>query len=454
MQTKILIVDDEKDILRALEFLFKADGHAVTTALSGEKALQILKSGSFDIMMTDLRMPGIDGLKLLEEARKLAPAMTVVMMSAYATVEGAVEAMKKGAVDYIVKPFMNDDVRFTVRRLIEEEKLRSENRALRQELSQHRSSNRRNCNEKVIFISEAMTAVFEMLNVVTPTKGNILLTGESGTGKGLIALLIHCNSPRSDRPFISINCSAIPEGLLESELFGYRRGAFTGASLDKKGLMDMAHEGTLFLDEIGDMPPALQAKLLTVLETGEVMPLGDTRPRKVDLRLVCATNRDLEKGISEGTFREDLYYRLAVFEVRVPGLRERADDIPVLTDFFIKKYSTENGRSVPWVSKEAREALVSYRWPGNVRELSNVIERAVVLSAGGAIETGHLPDKVRFHQNVKSCCLREVMNDYEKNVLVKAYALNNKNKEATAQYLGIDLVTLYRKMKKLGIEEQ
>ncbi|MDA8388047.1 MAG: sigma-54 dependent transcriptional regulator [Nitrospiraceae bacterium] len=453
MQTRILIVDDEKDILRALEFLFKADGHAVTTALSGEKALSVLQAESFDIMISDLKMPGMDGLKLLEEAKRLYPDMTVVMMSAYATVEGAVDAMKKGAADYIVKPFMNDDVRFTVRRLIEEEKLRSENRALRQELSQHRSQHKRSCNEKIIFISDAMTQVFEMLNIVTPTKGNILLTGESGTGKGLIALLIHCNSPRSNGPFISINCSAIPEGLLESELFGYRRGAFTGASVDKKGLIELANEGTLFLDEIGDMAPALQAKLLTVLEAGEVMPLGDTRKRSVDLRLVCATNRDLEKSITEGGFREDLYYRLAVFEIRVPALRERAEDISVLTDFFIKKYSEENGRTARGISQGAREALASYRWPGNVRELSNVIERAVVLASGNMVGTEHLPDKVRFQRHENGCCLRDVMSDYEKNVIIRAYNLNNKNKETTARYLGIDLVTLYRKMKKLGIEE-
>ncbi len=447
MQTRILIVDDEKDIVRALEFLLRADGHAVATALSGEKALSMLASESFDIMMTDLKMPGMDGLKLLEEAKRTAPGMTVVMMSAYATVEGAVEAMKKGAADYIVKPFMNDDIRFTVRRLMEQEKLRSENQALRRELSQHR----RRCKE-IIFISDAMSAVFELLDSVTPTKSNILLTGESGTGKGLIASLIHCSSPRSDKPFISINCSAIPEGLLESELFGYRRGAFTGANTDKKGLIELAHEGSLFLDEIGDMPPALQAKLLKVLETGEVMPLGDTRARRVDSRLISATNRDLEKMIAEGGFREDLYYRLAVFEIRIPSLRERTEDIPALADFFIKKYSAENGKSVRGLAEDALDALGAYRWPGNVRELSNVIERAVVLVAGDLIGAGHLPEKVRFQMDEKNCSLREAMNEYERGLLIRTFNMKNRNKEATAQCLGIDLVTLYRKMKKLGIE--
>ncbi|MDA8171300.1 MAG: sigma-54 dependent transcriptional regulator [Nitrospiraceae bacterium] len=447
MQTRILIVDDEKDIVRALEFLLRADGHNVGTALSGEKALSMLAHESFDIMMTDLRMPGMDGLKLLEEAKKIAPGMTVVMMSAYATVEGAVEAMKKGAVDYIVKPFMNDDIRFTVRRLVEQEKLRSENQALRRELSQHR----RKCKE-IIFISDAMSAVFDLLDSVTPTKSNILLTGESGTGKGLIASLIHCSSPRADKPFISINCSAIPEGLLESELFGYRRGAFTGANTDKKGLIEMAHEGTLFLDEIGDMPPSLQAKLLKVLETGEVMPLGDTRTRRVDSRLISATNQDLEKMIAAGGFREDLYYRLAVFEIRVPALRERTEDIPVLAEFFIKKYAAENGKSVRGLTEEALDALTAYRWPGNIRELSNVIERAVVLVTGDSISVEQLPEKLRFQMDEKGSSLREAMNEYERGLLIRTFNMKNKNKEATAQCLGIDLVTLYRKMKKLGIE--
>ena len=448
MQTRILVVDDEKDIVRALEFLLKADGHAVVTALDGEKALDILRKESFDIMMTDLKMPGMDGLKLLEEAKKLAPGMTVVMMSAYATVEGAVAAMKKGAADYIVKPFMNDDIRFTVRRLVEQEKLRSENQALRRELSQHR----RKCKE-IIFISDAMSSVFEMLESVTPTKSNILLTGESGTGKGLIASHIHCVSQRADKPFISINCSAIPEGLLESEIFGYRRGAFTGANADKKGIIELAHEGTLFLDEIGDMPPALQAKLLKVIETGEVMPLGDTRTRRVDIRLISATNQDLERKIADGGFREDLYYRLAVFEIRVPALRERPEDISVLADFFVKRYAAENRKPLTGLTAEARDALASYRWPGNIRELGNVIERAVVLATGGLIGLEHLPEKVRFQADEKTGRgLRDAMSQYERDLLIKAYGLNNKNKEATAQYLGIDLVTLYRKMKKLGIE--
>ncbi len=447
MPARVLVIDDERDIVRALEILLKAEGYSVTPAFSGDEALGLVASESFDIVLTDLKMPGADGLKVLEETKKTNPHTAVVVMSAYATVESAVDAMKKGASDYIVKPFINEDIRMTFRRLLEQERLRAENLALRRELSQHKGR----CKE-VIFISDAMSRVFEVLESVIPTKSNVLLTGESGTGKGHIAELIHCGSPRCDKPFISINCSAIPEGLLESELFGYKRGAFTGASTDKKGLMELAHEGTLFLDEIGDMPPALQAKLLKVLETGEVMPLGDTRKRFIDIRLISATNQNLEQKIKEGSFRDDLYYRLSVFEVRIPPLRERTEDIVILADFFLKKYSRDMQKPVRGFSPDAIQALQGYRWPGNVRELSNAIERAVVLSKGELVTAAELPDKVRFQMEEKSSSLKDSMNEYEKAVILKAFNANKCNKEATAQNLGIDLVTLYRKMKKLGIE--
>jgi len=445
---RVLIVDDEKDILKALEFLLRAEGYAVSTAISGEEALDLYKKENFDIVLTDLKMPGMDGLTLLEEIRKINPEATVLFMSAYATVESAVEAMKKGAADYIVKPFINEEVKLTFRRLIESMRLKEENLALRRELSQHRGR----CKE-LVFTSDAMAGLFDLLESVIPTKSNLLLRGESGTGKGAIAEYIHCNSPRRGRAFISINCSAIPEGLLESELFGYKRGAFTGANADKKGLIELAHEGTLFLDEIGDMPPALQAKLLRVLESGEVQPLGGIKARHVDIRLVSATNQDLEKKIKEGSFREDLYYRLSVFEVRIPPLRERAEDIPLLADFFIKKYSAANGKEIKGVSDEAFGLLASYRWPGNVRELSNVIERAVVLARGDTIGPGEFPEKLKAKtEPLKASSLKEAISDVERNMILKALEANRRNKESAAHALGIDLVTLYRKMKKLGIE--
>ncbi len=448
MPAKILVADDEKDILRALEFLLRGEGYSVKTALDGEEALEIFRKEPCDIVLTDLKMPGMDGLGLLDRIKTLNPAAIVVLMSAYATVESAVEAMKKGAADYIVKPFINEEVKMTVRRLLEQERLRTENIALRRQLAQHRQK----CKE-IIFISDCMVKVFELLESVIPTKSNILLTGESGTGKGAIAELIHCSSPRTDKPFIAINCSAIPEGLLESELFGYKKGAFTGANADKKGLIELAHDGTLLLDEIGDMPPALQAKILKVLETGEVMPLGDARTRHADVRLISATNKDLEACIREGHFREDLYYRLSVFEVRVPPLRERVEDIPLLIEHFIKKYAVINKKNMTGISPEAKKVLTGYKWPGNVRELSNAMERAVVLARSDLVGVDELPDRIRSrHGEEKACSLRESINDFERAIILRALEANRRNKDATAQSLGIDLVTLYRKLKKLGIE--
>jgi DNA-binding NtrC family response regulator len=448
MPARILLVDDEKDILKALEFLLRADGYSVASASSAEEALGLLGKGGFDIMLTDLKMPGMGGMLLLEEARRVCPELSVVLMTAYGTVESAVEAMKKGAADYIMKPFINEDIRITVKRLIEQKKLRDENLALRRELAQHRGKSR-----ELVFISESMGRIFETLESIIPTKSNVLLTGESGTGKGVIAEFIHYSSPRRDAPFISINCSAIPEGLLESELFGYRRGAFTGANSDKKGLIELAHSGTLFMDEIGDMPGPLQAKLLKVLESGDVMALGETRVRHVDIRLISATNQELEKRIKEGAFREDLYYRLSVFEINVPPLRERVEDIPPLVDFFIGKYAAANKKHIKDISPDALAAVTHYPWPGNVRELSNVLERAVVLCKDESVGLKDLPDKVIFPRGGEPASgLKQALGNLEKEIILKAYEASRHNKEATANNLSIDLATLYRKLKKFGIE--
>jgi DNA-binding NtrC family response regulator len=442
---KILVVDDEKDICRALEFLLSGEGYSVTTALSGEEAIELLKKTDFDVVLTDLKMDKVDGIAVLEEAKRLNPETAVILMTAYASVESAVDAMKKGASDYIVKPFINEEIRLTIKRVLEQMRLQSENIALKRELSQRRGR----CKE-IVFNSESMHRIFDLLDNVTPTKSNILLLGESGTGKSLIAETIHCNSPRRDKAFISVNCSAIPETLLESELFGYRKGAFTGAVSDKKGLILMADGGTLFLDEIGDMPPALQAKLLKVLESGEVLPLGDTKPKHSDIRLISATNQNIEEKIKNGTFREDLYYRINVIEVTIPPLRQRKEDIPLLVDHFIKKFSAQNQKNIKGITEEAMQVLMKYSWPGNVRELSNVIERAVVISTGEMIDVKSLPPKITFQEQAAQS-LKEKMNEYEKNIILTTYEANNRNKEATARALGIDLATLYRKMKKLGI---
>jgi DNA-binding NtrC family response regulator len=445
--SRILVVDDEKDICRALEFLLTAEGYTVTTALSGEEAVELLKKGDFDVVLTDLKMDKVDGIGVLEEAKRINSETPVVLMTAYASVESAVDAMKKGASDYIVKPFINEEIRLTIRRLLEQMQLRSENIALRRELSQHRGR----CKE-IIYISESMQRVFDLLENVIPTKSNILLLGESGTGKGLIAEIVHCTSPRRDKAFISVNCSAIPETLLESELFGYKKGAFTGAVSDKKGLIQMADGGTLFLDEIGDMPPGLQAKLLKVLESGEATPLGDTRPRHSDIRLVCATNQDLDRKIKEGAFREDLYYRINVIEITVPPLRMRKDDIPLLVDHFVRKFAGQNNKDVKGVMDGAMEVLLGYSWPGNVRELSNVMERAVIMASGDLIDDRCLPRSV-LQREEGANTLKEQMNEFERNMIITTYEAQNRNKEATARALGIDLATLYRKMKKLSISD-
>ena len=452
MKAKILVVDDEKDICKVLEFLLKSEGYAVSVAYNGEEALEKLKKDHFDVVITDLKMDKVDGVAVLEKTKELSSDTAVVIMTAFASVESAVNIMKKGASDYIVKPFLNEEIKIILRRILEQRRLVEENIALRQQLSQ-----RMGCMDFVAS-SESMIRIIETLEKVIPTKSNILILGESGTGKGLIAEMVHCNSPRRDKPFISINCSAIPEGLLESELFGYKKGAFTGAVSDKTGLITMADQGTLFLDEIGDMPISLQSKLLKVLESSEVTPLGDTRGRVVDVRLVTATNQDLEKRIKERTFREDLYYRLNVIEIKIPSLRERKEDIPLLANHFLRRFSEDNKKAIKGVDSKAMGILMQYPWPGNARELRNMIERAVVLCQGDVITPADFPEKLRREESAplgqgETSSLKLSLSEYEKNLILNIYHSQNNNKEETAKVLGVDLATLYRKLKKYGIEE-
>jgi DNA-binding NtrC family response regulator len=446
----VLVVDDEPDICRALEFLLKREEYAVTSVNSGEDAIERLRQESFDVVLSDLKMGKVDGMAVLEKARELNPDAAVIIMTAFASIESAVEAMKRGAIEYIVKPFLNEEIKLTIRKVLEQKRLVRENIALKQEVSQQRIA----CREFVAN-SDTMLKVLETIEKVIPTKSNILILGESGTGKGLIAELIHCSSPRRDKPFISINCSAIPEGLLESELFGYKKGAFTGAVSDKLGLIPLAHQGTLFLDEIGDMPANLQAKLLKVLETGEVNPLGDTRPKAVDVRILSATHTDLDARMKEGRFREDLFWRLNVIEIKVPPLRERMEDIEMLARHFVQKFDEEHKKGIKGIDGNALAALVEYSWPGNVRELRNVIERSVVLAEGQFITVADLPEKFRkgdFEKEASS--LKAYLSNYERHLLLATYKAHNKNKEETAKALGIDLATLYRKFKKYDIEHE
>jgi len=445
---RILVVDDERDICRALEFLLSREGYKVTTSYSGQDAIKKIEAEEFDLVITDLKMEGISGMEVLEKSVALRPNMIVIIMTAFGSVESAVEAMKKGAGDYIGKPFINEDVKMTVKRLLEHKKVLMENLVLRQQLSQ------RFGGKEFVGVSPQILSVFDLLEKVIPTRSNILILGESGTGKGLVAEVVHSNSQRKDKPFISINCSAIPENLLESELFGYRKGAFTGAASDKKGLITMADQGTLFLDEIGDMPLSLQAKILKVIETGEVSPIGETKTIHADIRLVAATNKNIEEQIQKGLFREDLYYRLNVIEVKIPSLRERKEDIDVLARHFVETYSEENNKKVASITDEAMEILLNYPWPGNIRELRNVIERAVVLSGGDKIDVSELPDRLKAARSGKSMQTLKARLDYCEEKLIKdALQAHSWNKDEVAKELDVDLATLYRKIKKLAIEK-
>ncbi len=449
IKPKVLVVDDEKDICSALEFILKRQDYDVKVANSGEKAVEMIKKEFFDVILTDLKMGKVDGIEVLERAKEVTPNTSVIIMTAFGSIESAVNAMKRGASDYIIKPFYNEEILLAVRKNIEHKKLERENIAFRQQVSQRAVS-----FGDLIGNSTAIHEIIETLNKVIPTTCNILILGESGTGKGLIAELIHNNSPRRDKPFISINCSAIPEGLLESELFGYKKGAFTGAVTDKMGLLSLAHQGTFFLDEIGDMPVNLQVKLLKVLETGEVYPLGDTKPNIIDIRIVSATNTDIESRVKEGKFREDLYWRLNVIEINIPPLRERKEDIDLLASYFIKALSDKQNKNIKGIENEALNMLIAYSWPGNIRELKNVLERSVILADGDMITIDDLPDKLKTECQQKDLStLKTLLSDYETKLLLSAYGSHNKDKEQTAAALGIDLATLYRKFKKYKIED-
>jgi DNA-binding NtrC family response regulator len=445
----ILVVDDEKDICRALNIILSKEGYAVTEAYNGEQAVEFIRKQTFDIIMTDIKMEKMDGFEVLKQARALSPGTSVIMMTAFASVGSAVEAMRSGAADYITKPFINDDIRLKIKRIVESRDLQMENQILRQELSQRCMS-----FKNIIGTSDAIQKVFAVMEKVIPSKANILITGESGTGKGLVAQAIHESGPRMDKPFIAINCGAIPENLLESELFGHKKGSFTSAIDDKKGLITMANTGTLFLDEVGELPGPLQVKLLSVIQNKELTPVGDTRVISVDVRVIAATNADLMQRVKDGRFREDLFYRLNVIELRVPSLRERKDDIPMLIKHYLKMFADEAGKTIKDIDYEAMKAMLAYDWPGNVRELRNTLERAVVLAEGEIITLHDLPDKFRTLdlEGIATSSLRQALDDYERDYIRRSLTENKGNKEAAAARLGIDLATLYRKLKKLRIE--
>ncbi len=384
----ILIVDDEKNYLLVLEALLVDAGYEIITCDSASQALEVTSSHDLDLVITDMRMPGVDGMEFLAQLQGRQPELPVIMMTAYATVEKAVEAMKRGAFDYITKPFKNEELILTIRKAIEMHRLKQENRLLSQELQGRFKF------DNIVGKSKVMRQVYAIIEKVAQTRASVLVTGESGTGKELIARAIHFNSTRRDKPFISVNCSALPETLLETELFGHERGAFTGAITRRKGRFELAHNGTLFLDEVGDMSAALQVKLLRVLQEMKFERVGGTTTLQVDARLVAASNRNLRREVEIGRFRQDLYYRLKVVHIKVPPLRDRRDDIPLLVHHFLKKVAQANGLPAKGVSHEALKYLYQYDWIGNVRELENVIERAVILCDGDEIRPQDLPEEL------------------------------------------------------------
>jgi len=449
----VLVVDDEESMRHLLTVILTDRGYEVRAVSNGEDALRELSVRDYDLVLSDIRMPRMDGLGLLRKALELRPDLTFIVMSAYGTHDTAIEAMKAGAYDYVSKPFKPDEVVLVLRKAEERLRLSRENRRLRSELAEGFRL------ENFVGSSPALQEMLRQVRRVAPTKTTVLLTGESGTGKELVARAIHDLSPRAAMPFVAVNCGAIPSELIESELFGHVRGAFTDASRDKKGLAAEADGGTLFLDEIGELPFALQVKLLRFLEDEMVRRVGDTRSEKVDVRVVAATARDLARAVKDGQFREDLFYRLNVVNVRLPALRERPDDVPALVEHFLAKYRRLRPEApLQGVSPEALEVLRSHRWPGNVRELEHAVERAVVLADGPVVQEGDLPDEVRAAPAPgalapgRDLSVKRAFRALEEQFIRAALDRTAGNRTRAAELLDLSYRALLYKIKEYGIE--
>jgi DNA-binding NtrC family response regulator len=443
---KVLVVEDEELMRSILRTLLEEAGYEVLTADSSETALRAFPENEIDVTLTDIKMAGMDGLALLDRIKAIDEHALVIVMTAFSSVDSAIAALRKGAYDYITKPFVNEDLLQTVKNAIQNRKLFSENRALRRELNRHFNFS------EIIGTSNKLRSVFDLVAKVADTNANVLIQGESGTGKELIARSIHFNSGRSSKPFLAVNCGALPESLLESELFGHTKGSFTGAIADKKGLFRSAEGGTLFLDEVGEMPQTLQVKLLRALQEHEVIPVGSSAAVKFDARIIAATNRDLEKEVEAGNFREDLFYRLNVIEVTLPPLRERIEDIPALAKHFVAKSAGNQSTVEKAVNKDAMSALCRYAWPGNVRELENAVERAFILS-GDEIDRESLPGKIRdatsgAYVSNDNEGGRPTLEEIERRYVLETLQSTGEDKVAAAKILSIDLSTLYRKLKR------
>jgi two-component system response regulator HydG len=442
----ILVVDDEPSMRTTLSILLKKEGYQVSQAGDGTEALKMLEHGQYDMVLTDLKMEGVDGMELLRQVKAVDPHTEVLIFTAYGTVTSAVEAMKLGAYDYIGKPFDEEELLLKVARGLERKALVREVQDLRAELKGQRGM------KEIIATSKEMKEVLTKVSQVAPTEATVLIEGESGTGKELIARAIHQGSPRRDRPFIPINCSSFPETLLESELFGYEKGAFTGAEKGRKGLFEAAHQGTLFLDEIGDMPRPLQGKLLRALQEGEVRRLGSTDPIKVQVRIVAATNQQIEALVAQGILRDDLFYRLNVVRISVPPLRERRDDIIPLAQHFLKIYQKRAQKVIRGFAPEAIQAMLKHPWPGNVRELENAIEHAMILTPGKIIEPQYFPPEIR-HMKSNGSPPPPPKRDLgiEEENIRRALATFGGNVSRAATNLRIHRTTLWRKMREFGI---
>lgn len=442
---RVLIVEDEPLIRATLAEFLEQEGHSVETAPDGETALHLAEQQHFDVALCDLQLPGMDGVTLLERLLRISPDTFVVLVTAYGTVESAVEAFKRGAHDYLMKPLLLDEVAAKVRHLLAYRRLHLENQWLRRELHQQFDF------EAIIGRSPAMQRVLELVRKVSASRATVLLEGESGTGKELIARAIHFNGPDRSERFVAVNCAALPEDLLENQLFGHRKGAYTGADRDSEGVFQHVGQGTLFLDEIGEMKPGTQAKLLRAIEQKEVLPVGASAPVRVQARILAATNKDLAREVAEGRFREDLYYRLNVVTIRLPPLRERREDIPELVEFLLARHVRNQGKRIRGVDHAAMQLLLSAPWRGNVRELDNALQRAVILSEGPLITVADLPPDLAPDPDVcLSDDLRTAVSHFEKRHIERVLRTSPDKKEA-ARRLGLALSSLYRKIEELGI---
>jgi putative PEP-CTERM system response regulator len=442
-KVKILVVDDEAIIRESLRDWLSDAGYQVLTAEDGFQALKMIEKEKPGIAIVDLVMPGMDGIELLKRAKEISPSIEVIIVTAYGSIPTAITAMKEGAYDYIEKPFCPEKAELLIERLVEHQGLLEENISLHQRLEE------RYRFENIIAKSPKMQQVIEVIKVVAKSNATVLITGESGTGKELVARAIHSQSYRKDKPFIAVSCAALPESLLESELFGHEKGAFTGAHVQRRGKFEIANRGTLFLDEIGEMSANIQVHLLRVLEEKEFTRVGGNELIKVDVRVISATNKDMKKAVASGQFREDLYYRLNVVTIELPPLRERKEDIPLLAQHFLKKFAVENQKEITGFSPEASDFLLKYDWPGNVRELENAIERAIILAKNSYIDAADMPQENL--QLVQSTPVGKSLEEVEKEHILNVLSETGGNYSQAARILGISRITLYNKMRNFGL---